>query len=124
MYDIVSNLEINKEIPNQYKYFGSGAGNWNNYTERLAEEENLNSLRSTISLISINKPYIDDLLKDYTQVNIVDIGVGNAYPVKELLAHFLEQGKLGRYIALDISPTMLRIAEANIKKWFGDTVKI
>jgi len=122
IYDIVSSLEINKEIPYQYEYFGSGAENWDDYSERLAYEETLNSLKSTISLLKFNRIYIDSLISKYDQVNIVDIGVGNGYPVKDLLAYFIEKGKLGRYIAIDISPTMLSIVEKNIKKWFGDSI--
>jgi uncharacterized SAM-dependent methyltransferase len=70
----------------------------------------------------MNKGYIDELLAPYKQVNVVDVGVGNVYPVKGLLAHLLAQGKLGRYIALDISPEILKIARSNVEKWFGDKV--
>jgi uncharacterized SAM-dependent methyltransferase len=76
----------------------------------------------TRELIAKNKAYIDDLNSHYDKVNVIDIGVGNAMPVKELLAYLLEQNKLDRYIALDISPSMLDIAKQNIKKWFGNKI--
>ncbi|MGH9858225.1 MAG: L-histidine N(alpha)-methyltransferase [Acidobacteriota bacterium] len=123
IYDIATNLEIHREIPRQYNYFNGGAGHWDEYAERLVSEKTPNAVNSTIKLLRSNRSYLDELLASYKQVNVIDIGVGNAYPVKELLTHLVEQGKLGRYIALDISPEILKIAETNIQKWFGDKVK-
>lgn len=122
IYDIATNLEIHHEIPRQYNYFNGGANYWDTYAERLARDDTPNLVNSTIHLLSVNEGYIDDLLEKYERVNIIDIGVGNAYPVKNLLSHLVDNGKLGRYIALDISPAMLDIARDNIAKWFGARV--
>lgn len=122
IYDIATDLEIHHEIPRQYNYFDGGADHWDKYIERLAFEESRNMTNSTMYLLRVNQGYIDELLSSYKKVNIIDIGVGNAYPTKEFLQHLLDKGILGRYIALDISPSMLKIAERNIKKWFGDKV--
>ncbi len=122
LFDIASNLEINHEIPRQYNYFGDGADNWDNYVNRLSQEETPSLTSAAIELLDNNKDYLDHLLAQYEQINIIDIGVGNALPVRKFLTHLLEQNKLGRYIAIDISPTMLEIAENNIKTWFGDKI--
>lgn len=122
IYDIISNLEIHHEIPRQYNYFDGGAKRWEEYVERLAAENTMNMLTGTTKLLEVNQNYVDDLLGEYSRVNVIDVGVGNAYPTRELLAHLIKQNKLGRYIALDISPSMLEIAETNIKTWFGDAV--
>jgi len=122
IYDIVTNLEIHREIPRQYNYFDGGAGRWDEYVLRMDKQTTPTSLTSTRKLLSVNKNYIDSLFSNYEQINIVDIGVGNALPVRELLSHMIEQGKLGRYIALDISPEMLKIAARNIRKWFNEEV--
>jgi uncharacterized SAM-dependent methyltransferase len=124
IYDIVTNLEIHHEITRQYNYFNGGAESWSTYAARLTSETEPNLANSTIKLLEINKGYLDNLLASYKTVNVVDVGAGNAYPVKNLLSHLLAQGKLGRYVALDISPNMLAIAKKNIKDWFGDKVKI
>jgi uncharacterized SAM-dependent methyltransferase len=123
IYDIVTDLELHHEIARQYNYVDKGASNWDKYTQRLAAEESSNLLTCTIELIRENQQYLDFLLGDYDKVNVVDIGVGNALPIRNLLAHLLEQEKLGRYIALDISGKMLQIAERNISTWFGGRVK-
>lgn len=123
IYDIVSNLELHHEVPRDYNYIGKGAGNWDRYAERLEKEDAENLLNMTRKLLTDNQLYIDSLLSEYDKVNIVDIGVGNALPVRDLLSHFLQKKKLGRYIAIDISQDMLEIAHRNIKKWFNNDVE-
>ncbi len=122
VYDIVTNLEVRREIDRQYGYFDGGAHKWNEYVKRMDRENAPSNLTMTRKLLSKNQSYIDDLIARYQRVNIVDIGVGNALPVKDLLAHLLEQNKLGRYIGIDISPEMLRIAKQNIEEWFAGKV--
>jgi uncharacterized SAM-dependent methyltransferase len=123
IFDITSNLDIRHEIPFQYCYFDGGADYWDKYTERLASEERHNFLTSAIRQLRVNWEYIADLVANYQRVNVVDIGPGNVMPVKAFLERLLEEKKLGRYIALDISATMLAIAEHNVHEWFGDRVQ-
>ncbi|HSW66080.1 MAG TPA: L-histidine N(alpha)-methyltransferase [Bacillota bacterium] len=120
--DIINNLDINGEIPRQYNYFAEGAEHWDAYARRLAGDSTPNSVNSTIKLLDLNRAYLNALFDGYQRVNIIDVGVGNAMPVRKLLAHLANQHKLGRYIALDISPEMLEIARRNIKAWFDGDV--
>ncbi|HEY5806135.1 MAG TPA: L-histidine N(alpha)-methyltransferase [Candidatus Saccharimonadales bacterium] len=121
--DIMSNIDIYREVPVQYTYFDSGAKRWDTYTQHLLKQDSPNSVTNTIDLLGINLSYIDTLIEGYTSINIIDIGPGNALPIRNLLGHFLEKGKLNRYIALDISKELLKIAEDNIEKWFDGQVK-
>ncbi len=123
IYDIACGIEIHKEIPCQYSYFNGGAGYWDSYATRLATEETSNNLNVGLRLLESSLGYVDSLLDGYGKVNIVDIGVGNALPVRDLLKHLIEKRKLGRYVALDISPDIIKIAKTNIKTWFNDQVK-
>jgi uncharacterized SAM-dependent methyltransferase len=120
--DIISNLTIHREIPRQYNYMDGGASNWDRYTQRLWQEDNSNLLKSTINLINSNLQDIDRLLEGAKKINVVDIGPGNAFPVKTLLEHLLSKGLLNRYVAIDISESMLEIAAKNIKEWFDGRV--
>lgn len=122
IYDIATGLEIHHEVPLQYNYFDNGADNWNSYVNRLSEEDIENSFNAAQDLLKSNVSMFDRLLKKYKRINIVDIGAGNAMPAKCVLEYLLENNKLGRYMAIDISPRMLEIAEKNIKKWFGNKV--
>lgn len=120
--DIITNLNVHGEIPRQYNYLRKGAANWDNWLQRLANEETPSTLTGSIELIRANMSVIEQLLEGNKKVNIVDLGVGNAYPVKELLGRLLELGMLHRYIAIDISKEMLDIAHRNIQEWYGDKV--
>lgn len=123
IYDIISNLKVHHEIPRQYNYFDGGADHWDRFAQRLWNEEGDNLLKGTVELLRANFSSLDSLIGNRTQVNVIDIGPGNALPVKELLEHLLERGILHRYIAIDISESMLDIAKNNIQKWFGEKVK-
>jgi len=122
IYDIIKSLEVYREIPRDYNYFDSGADSWLSYVDKLSTQEVPNLLNQTIKMISNNQEYLDKLLVNYTKINVIDIGVGNAMPVKKLIAHLRKIGKMGRYIAADISPDMIDIARKNIDKWFDGEV--
>lgn len=122
--DIISNVEIYREIPSKYGYFDGGADYWDQYTKRLWSENDANTLTSTIELLNSNLDSINSLIEDFDRVNIIDLGVGNCLPIKDFLSHLIyNQAKLSRYIGIDISSEMLDIAERNIKEWFGDHVE-
>jgi len=123
VFNIISNLDIRREIPFQYGYFDGGAELWDRYAERLAAEKISNFLTSTIEQLKAHQEYVDRLASRYKRVNIIDIGPGNAMPVRAFLQHLLDAKKLDRYVAVDISPAMINIAERNIRKWFGDKVR-
>lgn len=122
--DIISNIDIHHEIPQQYSYFGKGAMYWDAYARRLWKEETENMLIAAIELLASNLENIRRLLAGRGRVNIIDLGVGNALPIKDLLTHLLyEENILGRYIGIDTSVEMLEIAERNIGEWFAGRVE-
>lgn len=121
--DIISNLDIYHETPIQYTYFNSGAKRWDDYTRHLLEADETNALSNTVNLLNVNFRYLDELVEGYAGVNIIDLGVGNALPVREFLEHFQNKGQLKRYIGIDISKELLDIAEHNINKWFNGQVQ-
>lgn len=120
IFDIISSIDIYREIPLQYCYFDGGAERWDQYVKHLMEGTTPNSLTSTIQLVDLNMPYLDTLLEGYTKVNVIDIGVGNGMPVRTILEHLKDKGLLKRYIGIDISKELLDITEKNVKTWFGN----
>lgn len=121
--DIISNLTIHHEIPRQYNYLDGGAKYWDHYSKRLVLGDESNIITTTLELLTTASKNIDEMLPPDKKVNIVDLGPGNGYPIRSTIEYFLKQGRLNRYVAIDISQTMLDIAEKNIKSWFGDAVK-
>lgn len=123
--DIITHIRVHHEIPRQYNYIDEGAEHWDKYATQLFNDTQAhNPLRDSEHLLQLNMPYLDELLSEYSKVNIVDIGPGNALPAKSLLAHLLKQKKLGRYVAIDISPEMLALAQRNVEKWFDGAVEV
>lgn len=122
IHGLLTDLENYHEMNFGYSYFDDGADNWDGYARRLAAQNSPNSLTGTVELLKMSTPYIDTVLEKHDSVNIIDIGAGNALPVRGLLKYLVERQKLGRYIALDISDKMLDIAERNIQDWFKDNV--
>jgi len=120
--DIMSNLDIYRESPLQYTYFNSGARQWDQYATSQLKAKTPNSFQHTVQLLDLNLEYLDRLLEGCNGVNIIDIGVGNALPVRGLIEHFTKKGLLKRYIGLDISRELLDTSEHNIRSWFGDSV--
>jgi uncharacterized SAM-dependent methyltransferase len=121
--DIISNLNIHREIPRQYNYLDGGATNWDNWVKRLSQEVTPNLYNNTVELLGSNLGPIDALIKNHHKINIIDLGAGTGESVKGLLAHLLNKDVINRYIAVDISQTMLNIVEKNLKDEFGDKLK-
>lgn len=118
--DIIINLKRG-ELPLQYNYFGDGAYRFENYVLQRAKEESdpKSATFAAVKQLEQNRGYIDSILARFANVNLIDIGPGNVLPVKGLLTHLVNHGKLGRYLAIDISPDMLAVAHRNTKDWFG-----
>jgi len=122
IYDIISHIDIHREIPHKYSYYAEGAKAWDEYVQKQVSDPFPGALTYTINLLELSSTYLDKLLDGYTGVNVVDLGVGNAYPVQNLLRHLLDKNLLHRYVAVDASQDMIDIAHENIEKWFGDSV--
>lgn len=120
--DIISNITIHRELPLQYNYVDGGAEYWDQYAKRLAREDVPNILTNTIDLLDSNLDALDRLVNGHKKINIIDLGPGNGLPVKRLLSHFLQQGRLNRYIGIDISQEILDITQAHIQQWFGNKI--
>jgi len=118
--DIISNLTVHKEIPHKYSYVDNGADAWDSWVTGLAHDDTPNMIHNSLNLVSDSLHSIDSLLDSGEKVNVIDLGVGNAIPVKDLVGHLLKKDVLNRYIAIDISQKMLDIAEKNLKSWYGD----
>ena len=121
--EILSSLTIHCESPLEYTYVDGGAEDWDEYANRLVEEHEPNILTRTRELLNLSAAHIDQLLGSHRKINVVDVGPGNGLPVRPTLERLLKEGRLNRYIAIDISQDMLNILEKNIKAWFGDKVK-
>lgn len=124
IFDLISGIDIHREIDQKYSYFAEGAEAWDAYVRKMADEEFPNLLNDTLELLNLSQDYLDIHLDGATGVNVIDIGVGNGMPVKQVLQHLQDKGLLRRYIAIDTSNDMIDIAEKNITAWFDGKIKV
>jgi uncharacterized SAM-dependent methyltransferase len=99
-FEIIRDLEIEKQIDLKYYYYKEGAYVWKSVIDQK------------VSLITIE---IEKLLKNCTSLisnyfenqeyNLIDVGCGNGQPADLII----EKGKVNKYIACDISPDILNI---------------
>jgi uncharacterized SAM-dependent methyltransferase len=120
--NIISNLTIHHEIPLQYSYQDGGADFWDQFANRLAEEETPNILTKTIELLDTVETDLERFIEGDRKVNIIDLGPGNGLPVRALIDKLQKKERLGRYVGIDTSKEMLGILEKNIRTWYKGAV--
>lgn len=109
--ELFTDLKNKKQINLKYYYKNGGAELWNkDYFNNFGKIKDKNQHLLENSFESIK------YLIPGKKINIIDIGTGNGYPVKELIEAISPQ----TYIGLDISPEMLDLARGNINKWYPD----
>nr|WP_238993768.1 L-histidine N(alpha)-methyltransferase [Calothrix sp. PCC 6303] len=116
--NIIQTLETRREIPLKYSYKGRGAKIWNNYYMKYIVTRWYRRANLENSFLKANLSYIDGTYQNCEKVNIIDIGSGNSHPIKELITQLNKTGKINKYIALDISDSLLQISQKNFSKWF------
>lgn len=121
--DIVRELEIYKELPGKYKYFGDGAAYWNQYLYQLYRAGSKNVLTNTLETLELIHPYIDSIIHTYKNVNVINLCIGNSLAAKNTISRIHKTGKLRRLINIDISHEMLSISNRHITEWFQGKIK-
>jgi uncharacterized SAM-dependent methyltransferase len=117
-------LVNHREIPHKFTYLNGGASYWQDYSIHSIEKKISNTVTNTIQMLDTSLPAILKRVEKGAKLNVIDIGVGDARPVKTFLAELLKRDLLHKYIAIDFSPEMLEIADKNIKEWFGDKIEV
>jgi uncharacterized SAM-dependent methyltransferase len=115
---IIHALESRREIPLKYSYKGRGAKIWDDFYRKYIIPTWYRTSNVEIELLRDNYAYITDQFKTPKKINIIDVGAGNSYPVKEFISRFNKLGKVHQYMALDISEELLNLSRKNFQKWF------
>ncbi|MFH7026642.1 MAG: L-histidine N(alpha)-methyltransferase [Heteroscytonema crispum UTEX LB 1556] len=115
---IIHALEVKREIPLKYSYKGRGAKIWNDFYQKYIVPRWYRTSNLEIDLLKKNFAYINGNPQGCKKVNIIDVGSGNSYPVKEYIFRLNKIGKIKKYIALDISEELLNVSRENFQKWF------
>ncbi|WP_196522614.1 L-histidine N(alpha)-methyltransferase [Nostoc commune] len=115
---IIHALEVRREIPLKYSYKGRGAKIWDDFYLKYLIPTWYRTSNVEIDLLKDNFKYLNDNIQIGKKINIVDVGAGNSYPVKNFIQRLNKLGKVNKYIALDISEELLHVSKNNFTKWF------
>ena len=121
--DICHDLEIHRELAMKYRYFNEGGIYWDKYLVKLSDAGPGNLLTNTIEALDLSLPYLDALTQPFKYVNIVNICVGNSAALKKVVSHFHSKKSLKRFVAIDLSETMLDITEKRMDDWFDSKLR-
>ncbi|MEQ9367817.1 MAG: L-histidine N(alpha)-methyltransferase [Coleofasciculus chthonoplastes F3-SA18-01] len=116
--DIIQTLAARREISLKYSYKGQGANIWDKFYLNYLRPRWYRPVNREIALLNDNFEIITRKIQAVNTVNIIDVGAGNSYPVKQFIHRLNRLGRINRYIALDISDDLLKVSQQNIKKWF------
>lgn len=108
-FEIIRDLEIEKQIDLKYYYHKQGAKMWDS---KEREELSLISVE-TEKLLEEVKPLIGNYFNNQ-EFNLIDIGSGNGSPSDQILKSF----EVENYVACDISSDILETCEKNIQQQF------
>ncbi len=128
--EIIHALKTRQEIPLKYSYKGRGAKIWDNFYLKFIIPRWYRTSSVEIDLLRDNFELINSKIEGLEKVNIVDVGAGNSYPVKDFIYRLHKLGRVNKYIALDISEELLAVSRKNFRNWFplteftSDTIDI
>lgn len=112
--EILTDLKFKKRVKFKYSYKDAGASYWDSFfLSHVSPIEN-----SVEELLDHTHDDLTSFFKNSDKINLIDIGPGNGYPVKNIIKKIYEQGKFSSYIPIDISNDINRIAIKNITSWF------
>ena len=116
--EIIHALEVRREIPLKYSYKSGGAKIWDDFYRKYIIPRWYQTSNVEIDLLKQNFEYINGHFQNCKKLNIVDVGAGNSYPIKEFIGRLNKLGRINKYIALDISEELLNVSRKNFSKWF------
>ena len=106
--ELYASLSSRNEIPYKFTYLGEGANLWDeHYNISINSEDKL--ISNEYNLILENLEGIIYKFKNYSTINLIDIGCGNGLPVIPIINKLTEFGFKVKYTAIDISKRMIEI---------------
>lgn len=116
--EIISALEVRQEIPLKYSYKGRGAKIWDDFYLKYIIPKWYRTSNVEIDLLKDNFAYINSNSRSSDKINIIDVGSGNSYPVKNFISRLNKLNRINKYVALDVSDELLKVSRKNFQKWF------
>lgn len=119
--ELITAIKGRGEVPLKFAYISKiGTERW----DKIAKTRSSENVRGINSIEgNLLNAKVGDFLNSFRKLeklNIIDIGPGNGYPVMPLLHPLKKIGVQFRYVPVDISDEMLKLAVENMKAEFSD----
>jgi len=117
--EIITAIKGRGEVPLKYNYMTKrGANAWDRIAKvrQDSKVKGINSIEGT--LLSSKADAFLAPYKEFKKINIIDVGCGNSYPVFPLMDRLVKNKVTVRYVPVDISEEMIKIATKNVKRGF------
>lgn len=114
--ELITSIQGRGEIPLKFAYLDEGYKNW----EAIAKKRLNGGIN--LSEYTLLQKRVKDFLASFenkTKINVIDLGCGDGSPIMPILDELSNQGIKFRYIPLDISQTMLDLAEKKVKSKYS-----
>jgi uncharacterized SAM-dependent methyltransferase len=118
--EVINSLKTSQTLSLKYTYLDGGAKIWNEYHSEAMKNGQYPATKKESKMLCQSYEYLKDRLEAYNKVNIIDVGPGNCFLVKDFIEKLIKDKKIDKYIAVDISKDMNDIAKTSMNNWFPD----
>lgn len=118
--EIVRDLEYKKYINYKFTYKGEGADYWDQFYQENEENGTYKTPKRTKEVLDRYIPLLVDKMKNFDEVNIVEIGPGNGLPVINFIKKLKLKVPIKKYIGIDISSDLLDQSIENLSNHITD----
>lgn len=118
--EIVRDLEFKRSINFKFTYKGEGSDYWDQFYQDNVESGLYQTPKRTEQVLEDYLLLITEKLRDYDEVNIVEIGPGNALPVINFVKKIYKKIKIKHYVGVDISEELLDQSIENLSNEIPD----
>lgn len=113
--EIVNFLETKRVIPHKFEYIGEGSRLWDEFLKDTTGGGGYPYPKIESNILLEIFPFIKAETRLANKLNLIDVACGNVFPTLDILKKLTEEGKLNKYLGIDISKDMVMIAKANLK---------
>ena len=117
--ELITAIKGRGEIPLKFVYLGKGVYNWVKIAKSRLEKGGINNAEAL--LLKKRVAEFLNTIPDSKEINVIDIGCGDATPCLPILEKLKEKNIKFNYVPIDISKEMLDIAVNTVTSKFKGT---
>ncbi|HEX4774382.1 MAG TPA: L-histidine N(alpha)-methyltransferase [Candidatus Saccharimonadales bacterium] len=117
-YELLAAISARGEIPTKFIYLNGGEQLWDKVYAQRSKNDGMADRE--LDLLLSHMTSFANVFSDSKGVNLVDLGCGNGLPAVAIIKQFLDRNFKVNYVAVDISPEMIKLATSKVHQEFHD----